>query len=166
MGASADLVTLLDDLEADACRVRAWGADIRNRLRAGGRVLVLGCPGTEAQARCLVADLHRHLKWVNERQLAMLDTGATPSLGLDQARASEGDVLIVFSPTGEDGIGLATLAAARDRGVRTIGFTGRWPNALAAWSDDSYCVGSSEPDAVGHLLDVARTMLAASAELA
>ena len=166
MHATATLATLLDDLEADANRVRGWGSVVRQRLRDGGRVMVLGCTGTEVHALSLVADLHRHLRWVKPEQVSAFELGATPGIALDRASAGRGDVLVVFCASGDDATGLAALAAARDRGVRTISFTGRWPNPLAAWSDDAYCVGTDELDVVGHLLDVARTMLAASAELA
>ncbi|MGB9455420.1 MAG: SIS domain-containing protein [Bryobacteraceae bacterium] len=114
----------------------AWCADA---LSAGHKLLICGNGGSAAEAQHLAAELMG--RYVDERRpLAAIalntDTSLLTAVGNDygydqvfarQVRglANAGDILIVFTTSGNSPNILRTLETARELGIRSIAFLGR-----------------------------------------
>src|SRR5262245_35993464 len=135
-------------------RLLAAAEAIVESLRAGGKVLVFGNGGSAADAQHLAAELVG--RFVRDRRalpaLALTtDTSILTALGNDfgfeavfrrqiEAHGRTGDVAIAISTSGRSPNVLEAARVARERGLVTIGLTGRGGGALAPMVD--------------HLLDV------------
>lgn len=134
----------------------AQAADMAERLRRGGRILVCGNGGSAADAQHLAAELSgRYLK--ERRALAGIalttDTSALTAIGNDygfdqvfsrqvEALGRPGDLLIGISTSGNSPNVVRAAAAAKELGVRTLGLLGRDGGRLASLMDDSLVVPS------------------------
>lgn len=127
-------------------------------LRGGGKILVCGNGGSAADAQHLSAELvNRFLR--NRRPYAAValttDPSVLTSIGNDfgfelvfqkqvEALGRPGDVLIVFSTSGESANILRAAEAARSAGLRVLAITGRGGGALAGRSDLVLSVESAD----------------------
>lgn len=135
----------------DACAVsiaRAAGLVIET-FRSGGRLLAFGNGGSAADAQHLAAELAG--RYGRERPgLPALALSANSSdvmaigndYGFDrvfarlvEAHGSAGDVAVAISTSGNSRNVLAGVEAARERGLRTLGLTGRGGGKLAGMVD-------------------------------
>jgi D-sedoheptulose 7-phosphate isomerase len=131
-----DAVTAASELMADA-------------LSAGGKILCCGNGGSSAEAGHLATELLCRLE-KDRRALAALNLSGDPSFltaaandysfpevfarqvtGLGRA----GDVLVVFTTSGNSPNVLRALEAAREQGMRSIALLGRDGGAAAALAD-------------------------------
>jgi D-sedoheptulose 7-phosphate isomerase len=127
-------------------------------MRAGGQVLVFGNGGSAADAQHIAAEfLGRYLL---ERAalpaVSLSDNASTlTAIGNDYAfedvfarqvagLGAPGDVAIAISTSGNSGNVLAGVAAARERGIATIGLTGEDGGALAGAVDLCLAVPAAE----------------------
>ena len=131
-----------DLLEGDQLSVLVTMAhEVADRIRAGKKLMICGNGGSAADAQHLAAELLVRLRPMNNRPalpaiaLAM-DTSTITACGNDfgfehlyermvQGLGSEGDVLLAISTSGNSPNVLRGLSAARQRGIRTLGFLGR-----------------------------------------
>lgn len=157
---SGGLARLLSDIDADADRFGTWGVLLRDTLAQGGQVFVTGAADSDADARALAADLARRLGPPLATRVRILDAGDVAPLH----EATTADALVVVAADGRDEQMLEAVGVARGRGAIAWALTGRWPNPLAAWSDDSFCVGTTDPGSVRAMHSLAIALLVAAAE--
>ena len=164
---STHLRRSLDVLEraaADAAFVAAVLAIARaveTSLRAGGKVMLAGNGGSAADAQHIAGEFLSRLRFDRPPLPAIAlttDSSVLTAVGNDYGYAQVferqlrglgrmGDVFIAISTSGKSPNVLAALAAARELGITTVGFTGTAPGAaamlplcqlvLAAPSDDT-----------------------------
>lgn len=109
------------------------------RLKNGGKILLAGNGGSAADAQHLAAELVSRLRY-NRPGIAGLalttDTSALTAIGNDysfdylfarqiEALGQPGDALIAISTSGKSPNILQAVAAAKAKGLLTIGFTGK-----------------------------------------
>ena len=152
---AADSVALKTRFFAEnARRLLEVGAVLAASLRNGGKVLSFGNGGSAADAQHLAAELvGRYLR--NREAWPALALNTDPSiltavgndLGFEavfarqvEAHGRRGDVAVAISTSGRSPNVLAALRTARERGLVTVGLTGRGGGAVAGLVD--------------HLLDV------------
>jgi D-sedoheptulose 7-phosphate isomerase len=147
-------------LEAEACRLEAWGAELGRELLAGRRLLVAGNGGSAAQAQHLAGELVGRYR--TERPalsaIALIDdasslTAIANDYGWNEVFARQvrahgrpGDFLLVLSTSGESCNVVEAARCAAALGMRTWALTGPTPNTLAHACQDA--VGVSGPTAV------------------
>ena len=131
---------------AEAARIVAQGRDMAERLRRGCRILVCGNGGSAADAQHFAAELSG--RFVKERRalagLALtVDTSALTAIGNDygfdrvfarqvEALGRPGDLLVGISTSGNSPNVLRAAEAARERGMKVVGLTGKDGGKLAA----------------------------------
>jgi D-sedoheptulose 7-phosphate isomerase len=130
---------------------------VTQALRAGGKVLIAGNGGSAADAQHIAAELLS--RFAREREalpaIALTDPAVLTAIGNDytfehvferQVRGlgRRGDVFIALSTSGTSPNVLAALAAARELGLITIGFTGTRGNALRVLCDICLVAPSDE----------------------
>jgi len=142
-------------------------------LRAGGKLLLFGNGGSAADAQHIAAELVGRFT-VDRAPLAALaltvDSSALTSIANDfgyahvferqlRALGREGDVAIAITTSGRSESVLRGVRAARDMGIRVIGFTGASGGAFAAECDVGIVVPSADTAriqechiAVGHVI--------------
>jgi D-sedoheptulose 7-phosphate isomerase len=126
-------------------------------LHAGGKVLIAGNGGSAADAQHIAAELLS--RFARERAplpaIALTDPAVMTAIGNDygfdhvferQVRGlgRRGDVLLAISTSGRSPNVLAALAAARECGLVTVGFTGTQGSALRALCDVCLVAPSEE----------------------
>lgn len=136
----------LSSLEREVTRAAQMAVDTLNR---GGKLLICGNGGSACDAQHLAGELVGRYKG-NRRALpaiALNADGATMScIGNDyrfeevfsrqiEAFARAGDLLIVFTTSGQSPNVLEALRTARARGVQSIAFLGRDGGAAKPLSD-------------------------------
>ncbi len=142
-------------------------------FRGGGKVLLFGNGGSAADAQHIAAEWTGRLGRERPALPALALTANTSELtclgndyGFDrifarlvEAHAREGDVAVAISTSGNSPNVLEGVRAARERGLRTIGLTGRDGGALAAQVDVPLVVPSADTQriqeghiAIGHVL--------------
>ena len=137
-------------------------------LRQGHKVLFLGNGGSAADAQHLAAELVGRLALDRAAMPALAltaDTSVLTALGNDygfeeifrrqvEALGIRGDVLVAISTSGKSKNVLKALAAARDRGMTTIGFAGATGGDMAALCDTCLCMPSRETQKIqeGHIV--------------
>jgi D-sedoheptulose 7-phosphate isomerase len=138
---------LNDPLHVDA--IVSAAHVITTSLRAGGKLLVFGNGGSAADAAHIAAELVG--RYLLDRDalaaVALTDNASTLTAvgndyGFEEVFARQvaglgapGDVALGISTSGESANVLAGLAAARPRGLRTIGLTGASGGRLAGAVD-------------------------------
>src|SRR3954447_14278200 len=128
---------------------RAIAAAIGTALRAGNKLLIIGNGGSAADAQHIAAEIVGRYKRERPAFAALALTTDTSALtaiandyGFEQIFARQveglgqrGDVLLALSTSGRSPNILAGLRTARQRGLITVGFTGRAGATLAAFCD-------------------------------
>ncbi|UNS97073.1 SIS domain-containing protein [Streptomyces tubbatahanensis] len=137
-----------------AAHVSAWGEELAEVLRDGGRLLAAGNGGSAAQAQHLTAELVGRYQGERPPYSAIAlhaDTSAVTAIGNDYgfaelyarqvaAHGRRGDVLMLLSTSGRSENLLTAAAAGRRAGLRVWALTGPGPNPLATAADDALCV--------------------------
>ncbi len=127
-------------------------------VKAGGKILVAGNGGSAAEAQHFAAELvGRYLK--ERRALPALalttDTSILTALGNDytfdivfarqiEALGRSGDVLFVFSTSGNSRDIISAVAQAKKQGLLTVSFLGGTGGKLAGTCDLEFIVPSTE----------------------
>jgi D-sedoheptulose 7-phosphate isomerase len=118
-------------------------------LRRGGKILLAGNGGSAAQAQHVACELVGRFALIRPglRAVALTtDTSVITALANDlgferifarqvEALGAPGDVLVVYSTSGNSPNILCALDAARSLGMHCIGFTGAGGGAMAARCD-------------------------------
>jgi D-sedoheptulose 7-phosphate isomerase len=127
-------------------------------LRRGGKILLFGNGGSAADAQHIACELVGKFKKVRSSQSAIAlttDTSILTSVANDfgyefvfsrqiEAIANSEDVVIAISTSGNSPNVLEGVKAARDKGCKTIGLTGRSGGKLAQIVDIPVRVPSNE----------------------
>ncbi len=142
-------------------------------LRAGGKIMFAGNGGSAADAQHWAGELVSRFYYDRPGLPAIAlttDTSALTAIGNDygydytfarqvEALGRQGDVLFAISTSGNSPNIIRACQAARDRGVRVIGLTGRGGGKLAGYSDLCFRVPSDETpriqeghEFIGHLV--------------
>lgn len=122
---------------------------LAERLREGGKVILCGNGGSSADASHLAAELLGRFKLDRNPLPALSLTDNVPSItaiandiGYERSFSRqvrglgrEGDVLIAISTSGTSPNILDAVEAAREAGLRTVGFTGASGGRLAELAD-------------------------------
>jgi D-sedoheptulose 7-phosphate isomerase len=167
----------------DAALLRLVGdiaQTIEQSLRAGGKLLIAGNGGSAADAQHLAAEfMGRYV--LDRKPLAALalttDTSALTAIGNDygfdqvferQVRGlgRPGDVFLGISTSGRSPNVLRALAAARDLGLVTVGFSGAADTGMRALCRHFLAVGSPETAIVQQIHMVAGHAICALVERA
>jgi D-sedoheptulose 7-phosphate isomerase len=137
------LAVALQAIDAQAPRLQAWGATAASALLAGGRLLVCGTGGSDAQVQHLVNTLARP----EDDRLALaviaLTAPAAPAPGLEtQVRDAgrRGDILFCICASGSSDDVAECAHAAQELGMLTWALTGPDPNQLAGACADAVAV--------------------------
>jgi len=141
--------------------VLAIAQAVEKSLRAGGKVMLAGNGGSAADAQHIAGEFLSRLRFDRHPLPAIAlttDSSVLTAVGNDygyeqvferqlRGLGRRGDVFIGISTSGKSPNVLATLRAARELGIATVGFTGNSPGAaamlplcelvLAAPSDDT-----------------------------
>ena len=153
----ATLTALLADHALLGTVERAAGLCV-DALRRGNKIMFAGNGGSAADAQHLAAELVGRLNYDRAPLPALAlttDTSILTAIGNDygyedvfhrqvQALGARGDVLIAISTSGRSKNILRALAAARDKGVTTIGMTGTGGGEMKALCDFCLRVPSQE----------------------
>ena len=158
---SLEVLTRAADDAGFGAAVLAIAQTIEASLRAGGKVMLAGNGGSAADAQHIAGEFLSRLRFDRHPLPALAlttDSSVLTAVGNDYGYAQvferqlrglgrNGDVLIAISTSGKSPNVLAALAAAREIGVVTVGFTGTAKGAaamrslcdhvLAAPSDDT-----------------------------
>jgi D-sedoheptulose 7-phosphate isomerase len=127
-------------LDDNAAVLDAAVADVRARLRAGGRVLALGNGGSATDAMDLVADLRAAgAAALDLTEDTAVLTALANDVGVENVFARQViahgrpvDALVALSTSGGSANVIAALAEARRRGLVTIAFVGYYGGRIAA----------------------------------
>ncbi len=146
---SLEVLTAAAQSEAFARQIEAIASAIILSLHEGGKVLFAGNGGSAADAQHIAGEFVSRLNY-DRAPLAGLalttDTSVLTAIGNDYgyeqvfARQVAGlgrpaDVFVGISTSGHSRNILAALAVAREKGLRTIGFTGADAGPMAGYSD-------------------------------
>ena len=127
-------------------------------LQAGGRLLFAGNGGSAADAQHWAGELVSRFYYDRPGLAAIAlttDSSILTAIGNDygydyvfarqvEALGQAGDVLLAISTSGNSPNILRAADAARERGMRVVGFTGKAGGALAAKCDTCFKVPSTE----------------------
>jgi len=159
--------------EEGASAVARAAGIVTDCLRRGGKVLLFGNGGSASDAQHIAAELTGRLSRERPGLPALAlsaNTSELTALGNDygfervfarlvEAHGIEGDVALGLSTSGNSPNVLAAVAAARERGLLTIGLVGRGGGKLAPLVDCAVVVPSDDTQriqeshiAVGHAL--------------
>jgi D-sedoheptulose 7-phosphate isomerase len=156
---SADVIASLAE---QAGMIERIGRAVRATLAEGGRLFTCGNGGSAAEALHLAEELIGRYKR-DRRPFAALSLNADPTAltciandyGFEdifarqvEALASRGDVLVVFSTSGNSPNIVKALEAARRKGVGTIGLLGKGGGACAPLCDHALVVATNETEHV------------------
>ena len=153
--AALERTTQDDALLATARKIAAV---ILAALRSGNKLLIAGNGGSAADAQHIAAEIVGRYKQDRPAWAAIAlttDTSALTSIGNDYgfeqvfARQVEGlgrrgDVLLALSTSGRSPNILAALRSARERGLVTVGLTGRKGKRLGAFCDHLFVSPSDD----------------------
>ncbi|TQM03141.1 D-sedoheptulose 7-phosphate isomerase [Pseudonocardia kunmingensis] len=148
------LACALPALRAAGPTLARWGADLAERLLAGGRLLAAGNGGSAAEAQHLTAELVGRFDGERQALSAIAlhaDGSSVTAIGNDygfgevyarqvRAHARPGDVVLLFSSSGRSPNLLGAAAAAAEAGATSWAITGPGPNPLAGACDDAVCL--------------------------
>ena len=142
---SLDVLARAADDPAFRDAVLAIAQAIETSLRAGGKIMLAGNGGSAADAQHIAGEFLSRLRFDRHPLPALAlttDTSVLTAVGNDygyehvferqlRGLGRKGDVFIAISTSGKSPNVIAALAAAREIGVVTIGFTGTAPGAAA-----------------------------------
>jgi D-sedoheptulose 7-phosphate isomerase len=142
--------------------------EIVSALRSGQKILTCGNGGSALQACHFASELIGHFRRDRKPLPAVAlntDFGVLTAIANDyvyddlfsrqvEALAVPGDILVVFSTSGNSANIVAAIEAAQERGAVTIAFTGRGGGRVAELADKALIVGSDETTHIqeGHLV--------------
>jgi D-sedoheptulose 7-phosphate isomerase len=142
--------------QIDAQIIRDSGEIILSAIENGKKIMLCGNGGSASDAQHIATELV--CRFETERQaiaaIALTtDTSALTAISNDygyeyvfsrqiEALASEGDVLIAISTSGNSPNVLSAVMKAREKGCKTIGLTGKQGKKLASLCDKSILVPS------------------------
>jgi D-sedoheptulose 7-phosphate isomerase len=164
-GAADEIVALLAEhvdrlgralpaLRAAAPTLARWGEQLGERLVSGGRLLAAGNGGSAAEAQHLTAELVGRFDR-DRRALSAIalhaDTSSLSAIGNDygfaqvfarqvHAHARAGDVVMLFSTSGQSPNLVEAAVAAAAVGATSWALTGPGPNPLARACSDAVCL--------------------------
>lgn len=172
LGSIAVKRAILEDAELLA-RIAEAGKVLAGALGNGRRAYLMGNGGSAADAQHIAAELVGRYK-MERRGLPVIaltvNTSCLTAIGNDysydvvfsrqiDALASQGDVVIGISTSGNSRNVLLALEAARKKGARTIGLTGRSGGRLRAVAELCLCMPSEDTPRIqeahiliGHIL--------------
>ncbi len=146
------------------------GQEFARALGKGRKILLFGNGGSAADAQHIAAEFVG--RYMMERAplpaIALTtDTSALTAIGNDyafdevfsrqvEALGSKGDIAVGFSTSGRSPNVLKAIAAAREKGLLTVGLTGKNGNALAKLAHYCFCV----PSAATPRIQEAHTLIA------
>lgn len=168
------LVRQLDEMEAvvrwlrdNVQYIEELGRDLVEALQAGGRLYIFGNGGSASQAQHFATELtgrFRHNRRALPAQALNADGSLLTCIANDfdyndvfarqvEAFGRPGDVAIGLTTSGRSGNVLRGLEAARQLGLRTVGFCGQNDEALRALCDQVVAVPSQDTARIqeGHL---------------
>ena len=147
------------ELEEQAGRLEAWGAELGRELLAGRRLLVAGNGGSATQAQHLAGELVGRYR--TERPalsaIALVDDVASLSAiandyGWEEVFARQvrahgrpGDFLLALSTSGESPNLVQAARSAAGLGMRAWALTGQGPSSLSEACQDSVGVSGPTP---------------------
>lgn len=152
-----ELVQAVADAQSNLAEVERCAQLIADVLQAGGKVLTAGNGGSAADALHLSEELVGRYK-NNRRALPAIALAADGTaltcigndFGFDQVFARQvealgapGDVLVLFTSSGNSQNLILALEMAKSRGVRTVAFLGRGGGKLKGLADAEWIVSSS-----------------------
>ena len=152
-----ELVQAAADAKSGLADVERCAQLIADTLQAGGKVLTAGNGGSAADALHLSEELVGRYK-NNRRALPAIalasDGTALTCIGNDfgfdqifarqvEALGAAGDVLVLFTSSGNSPNLVLALEMAKSKGVRTVAFLGRGGGKLKGLSDAEWVVPSS-----------------------
>ena len=142
---SLDALTRAGGDQAFGAAVLAIAQAVETSLRGGGKVMLAGNGGSAADAQHIAGEFLSRLRFDRHPLPALAlttDSSVLTAVGNDygydhvferqlRGLGRKGDAFIAISTSGKSPNVLAALAAAREIGVTTIGFTGTAPGAAA-----------------------------------
>jgi len=152
-----ELVQAVTDAKTALAEVDRCAQLIADTLQAGGKVLTAGNGGSAADALHLAEELSGRYK-ADRRALAALSLAADGAAltciandyGFDrifarqvEALGQPGDVLVLFTTSGNSANLLQAMDAAKARGLRTVALSGRTGGKLKGLADAEWIVPSS-----------------------
>jgi phosphoheptose isomerase len=137
-------------LSSDAPQIARWAGILKTCLAAGGAVVTAGNGGSAAHAAHLAAELSGRFLCERPplRALCLASDGPAVTAiandyGYNQVFARQiralvrpGDVVVLFSTSGQSPNVLEAARAGRECGAITLAFTGPGPNPLADLADE------------------------------
>ncbi len=159
---------LFETIERDLSPLIAEMAGLlRDTLRNGGKLLVMGNGGSAADAQHFAAEIVGRFKLERKALPAVAlstDTSILTAIGNDygfdlvfrrqvEALAASGDVVVGISTSGNSPNVLTALELARERGCRTVGLLGKDGGTIKAACDLALIVPSHDTPRVqeGHI---------------
>ena len=151
-------VAVKRELLDHAGTIAAIADTLTDALRAGNKLIFAGNGGSAADAMHLAAELVGRFR-LDRAPLPAIslsdNVSAMTAIGNDYSYADtfvrslrglgqSGDVLVALSTSGTSANVVAAAEAARELGIRVVGFTGAGGGRLAELSDVCLCVPSTE----------------------
>lgn len=166
--------------DAQAARIKEWGAELASVVLAGGRLLCCGNGGSAEQAQHLTAELVGRYEGdrpafsaiplhgdVTALTAIVNDYGAEEMFARQvRAHGRPGDILIGLSTSGGSRNVIAAAVAAAETGLRTWALTGPGPNPLTGVCDDAITVDAPATATVQEVHLAAIHMLCAAVDAA
>jgi D-sedoheptulose 7-phosphate isomerase len=165
-------------LSVNAAALARAGEACRSSLAAGGQILAFGNGGSAAEVQHFVAELVNKFSGPRPALRAVsltTDTSVLTSIGNDasfaaifsrqvEALGRAGDIALGLSTSGMSANVVRGLAAARKRGLATIGLTGKEGGRMAAFCDHRLSVPSSSTPRIQEVHLILLHLLAAEIE--
>ena len=135
----SELIALLDRSRACGPKIVVAGERLANALKAGGKIMTAGNGGSAAEALHMTEELIGRFSR-NRKSLAAICLAGDPTAltciandyGCDEVFARQveglglpGDVLVVFTSSGNSQNLIVALSRAKERGVQTIALLGK-----------------------------------------
>jgi D-sedoheptulose 7-phosphate isomerase len=141
---------------------RGIAAAMIGALRSGNKILLIGNGGSAGDAQHIAAEIVGRYKQERPGWAAIAlttDSSALTSIGNDygfehvfsrqvEGLGRRGDVLLAMSTSGRSPNIVAALRTARERGLVTVGFTGRKGQAIGALCDHLFVSPSDDTPVV------------------
>jgi D-sedoheptulose 7-phosphate isomerase len=176
----AGLAAALLPYREAAGKLGRWGGELAWTLGHGGRLLVAGNGGSAAEAQHLAAELVGKLR--DDRMplsaIALCaETSSLTAIGNDygyeavfarqvEALGQPGDLLLLFSTSGESENLIRAALVGRQRGLRVVAITGAGPNRLARLADCAVLIPSTDTPLIQEVQMIATHLLCELVEVA